>query len=449
MSGPAAHDGVIAEIRDVSRHFEGARSSQPIVVLDRVNLAIRPGEIVALLGPSGSGKTTLVRILCGLIPPSEGTVLYHGEPLRGINPGVAVVFQSFALFPWLTAVENVEMGLLAHGADRRRAREKAVAVMDLIGLDGFEEAMPRELSGGMKQRVGFARALVLEPEILCMDEPFSGLDVLSAENLRGEFMDLWVERKMPTQAVLLVTHNIEEAVFMADRVVVLWHNPGRVAAEMAVELSHPRDRKSPAFKRVVDRIYTTLARQAEMETSGRIRPLALRKFQMLPRAHVGALSGLLEMVEERGGREDIYELEDELNLEADDLLPLAEAASILGFARIEEGDIVLTDLGRRFVTSDILESKEVFREAVVHNVMLVSQILHAIRGARRRSINEEFFIELLQHHFTEEEAWRQLETAVDWGRYAELFAYDEEAGVLYLEAEEADSEASSGEAVSE
>ncbi len=438
----------ILEAKDVSRYFEGTSASQRIVVLDRVNLAVWPGEIVALLGPSGAGKTTLVRILCGLIPPSEGSVLYHGQPLQGVNPGVAVVFQSFALFPWLSAVENVEMGLLAQGMDRRKAREKAVAMMDLIGLDGFEEAMPRELSGGMKQRVGFARALVMEPEVLCMDEPFSGLDVLSAENLRGEFMDLWVERKMPTRAVLLVTHNIEEAVFMADRVVVLWHNPGRVAAEMSVDLSHPRDRKSPAFKRVVDRIYTTLARQAEMEASGRLRPLSLRKYQMLPRAHVGALSGLLELVEERGGREDIYALEDELNLEADDLLPLAEAASILGFARIEEGDIVLTDLGRRFCTSDILESKEVFREAVLQNVMLVNQILHALRGAHRHDMNEEFFIELLQRHFTEEEAWRQLEIAVDWGRYAELFAYDEEAGVLYLE-EEAQAERPSSEPVSE
>lgn len=436
----------IAELRNVSHHFEGMRPSRPIVVLERVNLAIQAREMVALLGPSGSGKTTLVRILAGLIPPTEGMVLYHGEPLRGINPGVALVFQSFALFPWLSAVENVEMGLLARGVDRRQAREKSVAMMDLIGLDGFEEAMPRELSGGMKQRVGFARALVMEPEILCMDEPFSGLDILSAENLRGEFMDLWLERKMPTQAVLLVTHNIEEAVFMADRVVVLWRNPGRVAAEMVVDISHPRDRKSPAFKRIVDRIYTTMARQAEMETSGRIRHLTLRKYQMLPRAHVGALSGLLELVEERGGHVDIYALEDELNLEADDLLPLAEAASLLGFAQIEEGDIVLTDLGRRFVTSDILESKEVFRQAVLQNVMLVNQILNAVRGAHRRRMNEEFFIEWLQHHFTEDEAWRQLETAVDWGRYAELFAYDEEAGVLYLE--EPDSEPSSVEGAS-
>ena len=433
--GETRNGAVIAQMREVSRWFEGGRSSQRILVLDRVSFEVRQQEIVALIGPSGAGKTTIVRILCGLIPPSEGTVLFHGEPLRGVYPGAGVVFQSFALFPWLSAVENVELGLLARGMDRRLAREKAVAMMDLIGLDGFEEAMPRELSGGMKQRIGFARALVLEPEVLCMDEPFSGLDVLTAENLRGEFMDLWVERKIPTQAVLLVTHNIEEAVFMADRVVILWHNPGRVAAEMTIPLSHPRDRKSPAFKRLVDRIYTTMAHQAEMETSSRLRPLTLRKFQMLPQAPVGALSGLLELVEERGGREDIYELEDELSLEADDLLPLAEAAGILGFARIEEGDIVLTDLGRRFVTSDILESKEVFREAAVQNVLLIQQILHALRGSPRRSMNEEFFIEFLRNHFTEEEAWRQLETAVDWGRYAELFAYDEEAGVLYLESD--------------
>lgn len=422
---------LVLEAAEVSKWYEGGESR--ILVLDRISLKIRRGEFVALLGPSGSGKSTLLRILAGLIPPSSGQVLYHGRLLQGINPGVSMVFQSFALIPWLTVVENVEMGLLAQGMDRRKAREKAVAILDMIGLDGFEEAMPHELSGGMKQRVGFARALVMEPEILCMDEPFSNLDVLTAENLRGEFMDLWLERKVPTQAVLLVTHSIEEAVFMADRVVILWQNPGRVVAEMTVDLSHPRDRKSPDFKRFVDRIYTTLARQAEEESSGRIRLKTLRKYQKLPHAHLGALSGLLELVEARGGREDIYELESELNLEADDLLPLTEASCLLGFAEVIEGDIVLTDLGKRFVTSDILESKEVFREAALSRVDLIQKIVKTLQTSPKGRMNEEFFVEFLEHHFTEEEAWRQLETAIDWGRYAELFAYDEEAGVLYLE----------------
>jgi NitT/TauT family transport system ATP-binding protein len=426
---------VILEAREVTMWYESGEGSR-VVVLDGVNLEIREGGFTALLGPSGSGKTTLLRIVSGLVPPSQGQVVYHGEPLVGVNPGVSIVFQSFALFPWLSVVENVEVGLLAQGMDRKKAREKAVKCIDMVGLDGFEDANPRELSGGMKQRVGFARALAVEPEILCMDEPFSGLDVLTAENLRGEMMDLWLERQIPTRAILAITHNIEEAVLMADRVVILWQNPGRVAATLDIPLSHPRDRKSPEFKRLVDRIYTILARPSEI-SQGKIRPLALRRFQKLPHARVGALTGLLELVQDRGGREDLYELESELNLEADELLPLTEAASILGLGEVVEGDIALTPLGVRFVNGDIQERKEIFRDAVASTVVMANQILQALHASQRREMNEEFFLDILENHFTKEEAQRQLETAVDWGRYAELFAYDEEAGQFYLEQAEA------------
>lgn len=424
---------VVIETREVSKWYEGAAGRQRIVVLDRVDLTVREGEILALLGPSGSGKTTLVRILAGLVEPSGGQVLYRGRPLRGVNPGVSIVFQSFALFPWLSVIENVMLGLEARGMRRREAREKALRAIDAIGLDGFEDAFPRELSGGMKQRVGFARALVMEPEVLCMDEPFSGLDVLTAENLRGELLDLWLERKVPTRSIFLVTHSIEEAVLMADRVVILWHNPGRVAQVLDITLSHPRDRKAPAFRKLVDGIYTVLTRPAELQSQGRMRPLALRRFQKLAHARVGALTGLIELLHDRGGKEDIYELETDLGLEADDLLPLTDAASVLGLANIHEGDIALTELGHRFAEGDILERKEVFREAVAANVVLVNQILQALRSSRRQSMDAEFFLELLENHFTREEAERQLDTAIDWGRYAELFAYDEEAGELYLE----------------
>ncbi len=431
------HRNVILEAREVSKSY-GEPGGQQVVVLNRLNLAIHEGEITALLGASGSGKTTLLRILAGLSPASDGQVLYHGEPLAGVNPGVSIVFQSFALFPWLSVVENVEIGLLASGMGRRKARDEAVAALDMIGLDGFEDARPRELSGGMKQRVGFARALVMQPEVLCMDEPFSGLDVLTAENLRGELMDLWHEKKLSTKAILAITHNIEEAVLMADRVVLLWGNPGRIAETLDISLSHPRNRKSPEFRRIVDKIYTILARPSEIASQGRIRPLALRRFQKLPHVRMGALTGLLELLLDRGGREDIYELEGDLGLEADELLPLTEAATVLGFAQVLEGDIRLTEVGRKFADGDIQERKQVFQEVVASTVVLVGQILNALHQAPRRAMNEEFFMEFLEHHFTEEEAWRQLETAVDWGRYAELFAYDEQAGQMYLEDEEQD-----------
>jgi NitT/TauT family transport system ATP-binding protein len=271
--------------------------------------------------------------------------------------------------------------------------------------------------------------------------------VLTAENLRGELLDLWTEHKIPTRAMLMITHNIEEAVLMADRVVILWHNPGRIADEIVIGLSHPRDRKSPNFKKIVDRIYTVLARPSEMESQGRARPLALRKFQKLPQARVGAMTGLLELVHDRGGKEDLYHLEGELSLEADELLPLTEAASILGFATITEGDIVLTDLGRRFVNGDILERKEVFREAAASSVVLLNQVLQALHASQKGSMNEEFFLELLENHFTKEEADRQMATVIDWARYAEIFAFDEEAGVLYIE--QGETVAESGEEISD
>jgi NitT/TauT family transport system ATP-binding protein len=432
----------IIELKGVSKWYEVQEKSAKVIVLDNVNLQVNEHEFVAILGPSGSGKSTLLRIITGLVKPSSGEVLYRGSPLVGLNRGSALVFQSFALFPWLTVVENVELGLIARGVSPKEARERAVSALDMIGLDGFEEALPRELSGGMKQRVGFARALVMQPELLCMDEPFSGLDVLTAENLRGELLDLWLERKIPTLSMLLVTHSIEEAVYMADRVVVLWQNPGRIADEFKIGLSHPRDRKSPEFKRYVDRIYTVITRQAEVETASKLKPFTLRRFQKLPHVHIGALSGLLELLEEKGGRSDIYALEAELGLEADDLVPLAEAAAILGFAQVYEGDILLTETGKAFVSSDILESKEIFRQAVENNVVLIRTIVQSLKTSAKKRMREEFFLELLENHFTEEEAERQLETAIDWGRYAELFAYDDESGVLYLEEAEAQEQSS-------
>src|SRR5271165_1815606 len=248
------------------------------------NLVVESGKIIALLGPSGCGKSTLLRILTGLAQPTSGTLLWHGKPLDGQMPNVAIVFQSFALFPWLTVLENVEAPLEAKGVPAVERRKRALRTLDTVGLDGFETAYPKELSGGMKQRVGFARALVVEPEVLFMDEPFSALDVLTAENLRGELLELWLNKKMPTSAIFIVTHNIEEAVMLADRIVVLGRNPARIRTDFHVDLPRPRDRKHPRFTKIVDYIYQVLTKpdgDPRLTLSGPAATDASAKYPML------------------------------------------------------------------------------------------------------------------------------------------------------------------------
>ncbi len=391
---------VILAAEGITKYYAG--KDQRILVLDNITLELREGEFVTLLGPSGSGKSTLLRILAGLIPPSAGEVLVHGKPLRGPNTQVAIVFQSFALYPWLTVLQNVELGLLARDVPRDERRRQALAAIDLVGLDGFEDAYPKELSGGMKQRVGFARALVVDPEALFMDEPFSALDVLTAQNLREQLLDLWVEKSMPTRAILMVTHNIDEAVSLADRLVVLAADPGHIRADIPGLPLAVRRTKGPEHTALVDALYRLM-------TSPQLA--------------------------EAGGREDLYVLARDLQLELDDLLPLIEGLAILGIAVAEEGDAVLTDLGRRFAEADVLGEKELFREQVMRNVELVRQIVRDLQASPEHSFKEDALLEQLQQYFSEPEARRQLDTAIDWGRYAELFAYDDDSGELYLEEE--------------
>ncbi len=333
-------DDVIIDVSGVHKDFT-TPDGQPFACLDDVNLQLREGEIVALLGKSGSGKSTLLRCIAGLIAPTVGTVSYRGMPLNGANPGVAMVFQSFALLPWLTVQANVELGLEARGTPTPERHARALKVIDLIGLDGFEQAYPKELSGGMRQRVGFARALVVEPDALLMDEPFSALDVLTAENLRTELLNLWNGPDFPTKAILLVTHNIEEAVLMADRIFVLSSNPGQLRAEIPDALPRPRDRRSPAFEALVDQIYGIMtgressAVARKPTTPGPLSPTELP----LPTATVGGLAGLMEILANRGGRADLPELANFLTFEVDDLLPLVDAADLLGFAEVSDADL--------------------------------------------------------------------------------------------------------------
>ncbi len=407
-----------------------------IEVIAPVDLDVEPGKVVALLGPSGCGKSTLLRILTGLSKPSSGEVLWHGQPIASQNAGVAIVFQSFALFPWLTVIDNVEAPLEARGVPALERHKRALRILDTVGLDGFESAYPKELSGGMKQRVGFARALVVEPEVLFMDEPFSALDVLTAENLRNELLELWLSKKMPTSAIFIVTHNIEEAILLADRVIVLGRNPARIRADFSVELPQLRDRKSPRFVELVDYVYKIMTQPdlalALPGVHAAEQKHARQKYQMLPHARVGGIAGLLELLQDRGGKEDLYRLAEDLVMDAEDLLPIVEASVLLGFATLKEGDAEITPDGVRFAEADILSRKTLFRHAAIGHVMILQQIDSILHAKTDHSISEEFFYDILDEHFSQDEVERQFETAMNWGRYAEIFDFDRESHRLVL-----------------
>lgn len=425
----AAREPII-EARGVEKLFEGPSGGQ-VQVIAPIDLGIEPDEIVALLGPSGCGKSTLLRILSGLTPPSSGEVLWHGRPLAGAQPHVGIVFQSFALFPWLRVIDNVEVPLLAQGLTREERRARAQRSLETVGLQGFESSYPKDLSGGMKQRVGFARALAVEPEILFMDEPFSALDVLTAENLRGELMELWLGRKIPTRAIFLVTHNIEEAVLLADRVVVLGRNPAHIRASFRVPLAQPRDRKSAEFLVYVDYIYKLIT-QPQMEPGPLRAPKAVPRHPMLPHARPGGIGGLLELLDDRGGSDDLYHVADELRLEVDDLLPIVEGATLLGFASADKGDVAVTPEGKAFAEADISTRKRLFRDAALAHVTLLRQMQTALTSKSDRKMPAEFFRDLLDEHFPEAESKRQMETAINWGLYADILRYDASSDQLSL-----------------
>lgn len=403
----------------------------PVTVLDEISLVIREGELVTILGPSGSGKSTLLRIIAGLVPPTSGEIVYRERPVKGVNPHVAMVFQSFALFPWLTVQENVQLGLKPLGLSPKEREVKALRVIDMVGLDGFEGAYPKELSGGMRQRVGFARALVVEPDVLIMDEPFSALDVLTAENLRRDLLELWTEGRIPTKAILIVTHSIEEAVYLADRAIILSRDPARIILDVPIALPHWREREDVRFVRLVDQIYRKL-------TERRVEPAVsamTKRPAPVPLVRAGALTGLVELLDDLEGRTDLYRLGDELNMDLDALLPIVETMELLGFARVHEGDAVLTSDGRAFAQASVLERKEIFREKVLENVPNLNQIQKILRQKSNHRMNQEFFLELFERYYSPEDSLRQLEILIDWGRYAEVIAYDQESGQVYVEDE--------------
>jgi NitT/TauT family transport system ATP-binding protein len=408
-----------------------------LLVLEGMNLELHEGQIVGLLGRSGSGKSTLLRLIAGLAEPSAGNVSYLGKPIVGPAQGIAMVFQSFALFPWLTVFENVALGLEAQRMSRPEIRKRSLAAIDLIGLDGFESAYPRELSGGMRQRVGFARALVVHPNILLMDEPFSALDVLTAETLRTDFLDLWSEGRMPIKGVILVTHNIEEAVLMCDRILVFGSNPGRILSEIKVALPQPRNRLDPSFRELVERIYVEMtARPAGTAAGGRQERFpGLGIGSVLPQVSTNLLAGLMESVAAApfNGTADLPKIASDLQMEIDELFPVAETLQMLRFAELEGGDLKLAEDGMAFAHAAVDERKRIFTRHLLTYVPLAAHIRRVLDERASHSARKSRFIDELEDFMSEDAAEQTLRAVVRWGRYAEAFAYDDENAMFSLE----------------
>lgn len=423
---------ILLQLKDIYQEFGSGQ--RRFTAIENVNLDLSVGEFVALLGPSGCGKSTLLRIITGLQPPTRGKVLYRNHQLRGVNPHASIVFQTFALFPWLNVLDNVALALKVKGVDEPERTNIAEDLLDRVGLDGFESAFPRELSGGMRQKVGFARAMAVEPELLCLDEPFSALDVLSAEALRGELLELWTEGKIPTKTILMVSHNIEEAVFLADRIVVMDKDPGRIIAEYRIPLHHPRQRKSPEFQSHVDQVYGILAGQTrtEKEEYGAA-PGEPGPTRRLPEVEIDDLTGMLEhLTESEQAKFDIYLLEDELGIDTDRLLLLTEAAELLGFVSISRGDIELTPLGQTFAQARIPTRKEIFASRA-SRLPLIRWLLEMLRNTENHQLKWKVIHTALGLEFPSEEAESQVDTMINWGRYGELLTYDDRSELIELE----------------
>jgi NitT/TauT family transport system ATP-binding protein len=422
----------LLDVHELRQYFPRADGGEHLV-LDGVELSLVQGQIVGLLGRTGSGKSTLLRLIAGLAQPSGGTVTYLGERVTGPAPGIAMVFQSFALFPWLTVLENVQLGLEALGLPEAEIRKRALAAIDLIGLDGYESAFPRELSGGMRQRVGFARALVVHPNILLMDEPFSALDVLTAETLRTDFLELWGDGKLPIKGVILVTHNIEEAVLMCDRILLFSTNPGRIISEIAVDLQQPRNRLDPQFRDLVEKIYVAMTARTPTPIGTRLPAATMNT--VLPRVSANILAGLIETLAAApyNGRADLPVLADELHLEVDDLFPVADALQLLRLAEIEGGDIKLTDTGKQFAEMGTDDRKRLFQRQLLNYVPLAAHIRHILQERANHMAPKSRFFDELEDHMSAEDVELTLRAVIGWGRYGEVFAYDDDSGTFSLE----------------
>ncbi len=427
-----AMNAALLDIHGLCHTFPKADGGE-LVVLDGIELQVAQGQIVGLLGRTGSGKSTLLRLIAGLAQPSGGTVTYLGQPVLGPAPGIAMVFQGFALFPWLTVLENVQLGLEALGLPEAEIRKRALAAIDLIGLDGYESAYPRELSGGMRQRVGFARALVVHPNILLMDEPFSALDVLTAETLRTDFLELWGDGKLPIKGVVLVTHNIEEAVLMCDRILLFSNNPGRIIREIGVDLPQPRNRLDTRFRDLVEKIYVAMTARTAAAQAGLERQITINT--VLPRVSANLFSGLIEALaaEPYHGKADLPVLADELHMEGDELFPVAEAMQMFHFAEVEGGDIKLTDTGKQFAELGTDDRKKLFQKQLLAYIPLATHVRRVLQERANHVAPKSRFLDELEDHMSTEDAEHTLRAVTAWGRYAEAFAYDDDTGMFSLE----------------
>lgn len=424
----------IIQIKHIKKSFN-QNDYQELLVLDNINLELHEGEIIAVLGKSGSGKSTLLRIISGLIKPTAGEVIYRGQQVTSPVAGLTMVFQNFALMPWLTVLQNVELGLEALKVPKDERRLRALQAIDIVGLDGFESAYPRELSGGMCQRVGFARALVVNPDVLLMDEPFSALDVLTADNLRSDLLDLWQSKKTKIKSILLVTHNIEEAASLADRIIVFGTNPGSIRAELVVDIQHPRNDQDPKFRMLIDSIYTYMT-TSTVDIGATYRYKTINLGYRLPNVQVSEITGLVDILNEpkyRDKKVDLPIIAEELHLDIDDLFPITEALEILRFAQVSKGDIELNAAGKTFADADILERKKIFASHLLSYIPLARYIRRVLDERPEHCATEERFLSELEDSLSQEAAKKVQRIVIEWGRYAEIFAYDYNTGQLSLE----------------
>ncbi len=416
--------GALCELRHVAHDYSMPNGS-PLHVLEDINISINPGEIILLLGHSGCGKSTIMRIMAGLITPTKGQVLYHNKPLVGVNPGTSIVFQSFALYPWMTVRRNVEVVLEAAGRPREIIQPKAEAVIARVGLAGFEDAYPRELSGGMKQRVGMARALSVEPEILFMDEPFSAVDALVAESLRAAVTDLWAAKHSNPSSILMVSHDIKEVAYMADRIIVLSSNPGRVRKVVENTLPRPRDYRSPAFLKLVDYLHDIITGTELPDVPELTAPHpAADVVEPLPDVTPGEVVGLLEYLDARGGREDVFKIATDTNREFGQVISVVKAAELLDLVDTPKRMVVLEADGQRFLKATPDGQRDIWREKILQ-LRLFREVRDLIDHQENHEVDRELVLETIIFRVPYEDYEKIFNTMVKWARFGDLFAYEE------------------------